>query len=297
MAGKECIVRPFGANRPFSVNMTSAAKTCRPFRLFSAHLILAGADIHEKTPDGRSALELCDDFEVRAQMIATREEFIHQREQAAAAAAAAAVQTQPKVFSHHLINSRVQLDLSSLSNLTPNRSSGLYESRSSISSPYASSSSLNRTSSIRRTSMRKREKDQKFIENFLDVLQAKDRLPEEIDENLSQVDLLSPYASIRINDSLLTSKELTSLPHSSPLVAIYSPNTADTLTDVKRRREERRRNVGGPYASISSPGSPIKDSQPVRNAHGNENSTRFRSEPSPSTPTINPKKRVCCTIF
>ena len=263
--------------------MTSGEKTRRPFvSLVSAHLILAGADIHEKTPDGRSALELCDDFEVRAQMIATREEFIHQREQAAAAAAVA---TQTKISTHHLLNNRVQLDLSSLSTLTPNRSSGLYESRSSISSPYASSSSLNRTSSIRRTSMRKREKDPKFIENFLDVLQAKDRLPEEIDENLSQVDVLSPYASIRINDLLPTSIELTSLPYSAPFVALPSPNTADTLTDVKRRREERRRNVGGPYASISSPGSPIKEIQPVRIAQLSE------------TTTINPKKRVCCTIF
>ena len=274
-----------------------------------AHLILAGADIQEKTSDGRSALELCDDLEVRAHMIATREEFIHEKEQAAAAAAAAASQTQSKIFNHQTMNNRVPLDLSSVSTLTPNRSSALYESRSSISSPYGSTSSLNRSSSIRRASIRKREKDHKFIENFLDVLQAKDHLHDDTEENLSQADFISPHPSTKSNDSspgraiLLRSinNELPSLENSSsPLVAsIYSPTNADTLTDVKRRREERRRNVGGPYASISAPTMPIKDIQPNQIAHGNENSIRFYSETSPSQPNppVNSKKRICCTIF
>ena len=75
------------------------------------------------------------------------------------------------------------MTINSLPNGTTSRTGTLYESRSSISSPYGSGSSLNRTSSIRRASLRDREKVKKLNENFLDVLQAKDKIQEDVDEN------------------------------------------------------------------------------------------------------------------
>ncbi len=128
---------------------------------FVAQLIEAGADIYEKIPDGRSAVEICDDPEIRAYMIDFREKCIRDQEKAAAAAAAAAAQaaqSQQKPNATNLINNRHQVGINSLPNGTAPRTGTLYESRSSITSPYGSGSSLTRSSSVRRTSLRDREK-------------------------------------------------------------------------------------------------------------------------------------------
>jgi hypothetical protein len=252
-------------------------------------LIEAGADIYEKIPDGRSALDLCDDPDIRTLMIDFREQCIRNHEKAVAAAAAAAAaqaaQLQQKPNPINLLNNRLQVGIHSLPNGTIPRAGALYESRSSISSPYGSGSSLNRTSSIRRASLRDREKVKKLNDNFLDVLQAKDKIQEDVDENTTN--------TTSITNGIIPSKTPTKDEHSSIVTATSSDSTirepvitipikkstetpaveiilpplkvppplppppsqtiADTLSDVKRRREERRRIVGGPSTSTIPP--------------------------------------------
>ncbi|CAF1661512.1 unnamed protein product, partial [Adineta ricciae] len=150
-------------------------------------LIRAGADIYEKILDGRSAVDLCDDPDLRSYMIDFYEQNLRNQEKAAAAAAAAAAaQLQQK------LNNRLQLNTNSLPNGTTSRTGTLYESRSSVSSPYGSGSSLNRSSSIRRASIRDREKVKKLNENFFEVLQARDKIQEDVDEGLTNGTLCSP---------------------------------------------------------------------------------------------------------
>ncbi|CAF5083682.1 unnamed protein product, partial [Rotaria magnacalcarata] len=155
--------------------MHAAAFWCQ--QVILTQLIEAGADIYEKIPDGRSALDLCDDPDLRSVMVDIRKQNIRNQEKAAAvAAAAAAAQLQQKTNHRHTNTTNT------LPNGTTSRTGNLYESRSSVSSPYGSGSSLNRTSSIRRASIRDREKVKKLNENFLDVLQAKDKIQEDADE-------------------------------------------------------------------------------------------------------------------
>jgi hypothetical protein len=223
---------------------------------------------------------------MRAYMIDFREQYIRNQEKAAAAAAAAqAAKSQQKSNTTNLITNRLQVGIHSLPNGTTSRTGTLYESRSSISSPYGSGSSLNRTSSLRRASLRDREKVKKLNESFLDVLQAKDNIQEDVDENPpnpiitngttssktinkeeQSTSTTSTDSTIReptttttttatastikksINPSVV---ELTLPPLkvSPPLLPPQTRTTADTLSDVKRRREERRRGVGGPLSS------------------------------------------------
>jgi hypothetical protein len=235
--------------------------------LFLAQLIEAGADIYEKIPDGRSALELCDDPDLRAYIVDYRAQNIRNQEKAAlAAAAAAAAQTQQKPMS------RLQVHTNSLPNGATPRTGTLYESRSSVSSPYGSGSSLNRTSSIRRASIRDREKVKKLNESFLDVLQAKDQIQEDADEGTTSNGIISPITNPKSTNkeertsSITTGtdstiKESITIPSkksTAPVLELILPplkvppplppppnqTTADTLSDVKRRREERRRGIG-----------------------------------------------------
>jgi hypothetical protein len=136
-------------------------------------------------------------------MIDIREECIRNQEKAAAAAAAAAAaqaaQLQLKPNPITLLNNRLQVGgIHSLPIGTIPRAGALYESRSSISSPYGSGSSLNRTSSIRRASLRDREKVKKLNDNFLDVLQARDKIQEDIDENTTTMTITNGIHPIKL---------------------------------------------------------------------------------------------------
>ncbi len=303
--------------------------------MFLAQLIKAGADIYEKIPDGRSALDLCDDPDLRSYMIDFQEQNIRNQEKAAAAAAAAQLQQK--------LNNRLQINSNSLPNGSTSRTGTLYESRSSVSSPYGSGSSLNRTSSIRRASIRDREKAKKLNENFLDVLQAKDKIQEDADEGITN-GIISPVTATKsihkdeqassittttITDS--TVREPTIIPpvkkSMAPTVEIILPplkvpppppnqTTADTLSDVKRRREERRRGNNGSSSSVpptltSSPlPLPINDKNnntKVSNGiHGPITDDSMQRYASPKhidihhhhhTTDDDHEKRICCTIL
>ena len=299
---------------------------------FAAQLIQAGADIHEKVSNGRSALDLCEDPDLRRQMIDVREQYMRDREKAAIV-----VSVPVKTETSHLTNTQLHLDPSSIPNATPPRPTALYESRSSVSSPYGSGSSLNRTSSIRRASMRDRERVKKLNENFLDVLQAKDRSHDDLDESinkqgvesskipektdlssngaLSNTDRNEPVKDATPGENTVGIKtpsiELPPLKAPPPLPPIASQATADTLSDVKRRREERRRGVGGPFVTMSPPITP----QPVptaeltdtKQANGiprlttNDSSGKISSQKSLElnghVPEHDREKRICCTIL
>ena len=211
-------------------------------------------------------------------MIDFQEQNIRNLEKAAAAMAAAQLQQKQ--------NNRLQINTNSLPNGTTSRTGTLYESRSSVSSPYGSGSSLNRTSSIRRASIRDREKVKKLNENFLDVLQAKDKIQEDADEGTTNV-MISPITATKlthkeeqtssvtttITDSTVREPPptTTAIPSSkksaAPTIEITLPplkvppplppppnqTTSDTLSDVKRRREERRRGIGGSSSSVPPP--------------------------------------------
>ncbi len=318
---------------------------------FVGQLIEAGADIYEKIPDGRSALDLCDDPEIRKYMVDFREQCIRDQEKAAAAAAAAAAaqaaQLQKKPTTTNLINNRLQAGvIHSLPNGTVARTGTLYESRSSISSPYGSGSSLNRTSSIRRTSLRDREKVKKLNDNFLDVLQAKDKIQEDAEENATNFTNSNETIPSKIinkersnsttsNSTLrepITTATTTSIKKSTNPPAVELPlpplkispplqrppnqTTADTLSDVKRRREERRR-VTGPLSSpilspstITSPALPTIDMNHQNNtkiSNGNHLTTRNDPMPDYSAEKYiefhghirddDREKRICCTIL
>ena len=219
-------------------------------------------------------------------MVDFRDQNLRNQEKAAAAAAMAAAQLQQKM------SNRLQINTNSLPNGTTARTGTLYESRSSVSSPYGSGSSLNRTSSIRRASIRDREKVKKLNENFLDVLQARDKIQEDNDEGTAAVLHSNGIASSSMTkfpskeeqaSSVTTGTDSTvreplssiapSLPTSmkkspAPVIELTLPplkvppplppppppqTTADTLSDVKRRREERRRGVGGSSSTIPAP--------------------------------------------
>lgn len=223
-------------------------------------------------------------------MIDFREYCVRNQEKAAAAAALAAQSQQKTAIANtntnsNTMNNRLIVGTASLPNGSASRSGTLYESRSSISSPYGSGSSLNRTSSIRRASLRDREKVKKLNENFLDVLQAKDKIQEDTDDNTIAPN--PPITNGTIPSKLSTKEECsssTTLTDStvrdtnaikkatnknsveSPLPNLKLPPllpppppvqaTADTLSDVKRRREERRRGVGVFSSSNGLPPSP-----------------------------------------
>ena len=288
---------------------------------FLGQLIEAGADIHEKIPDGRSVLDLCDDPDLRAYMVDFRDQNLRNQEKAAAAAAMAAAQLQQKM------SNRLQINTNSLPNGTTARTGTLYESRSSVSSPYGSGSSLNRTSSIRRASIRDREKVKKLNENFLDVLQARDKIQEDNDEGPAAVlhsngiasSSMTKFPTKEEHTSSVTTgtdstirEPLSSAPSyptslkksTAPILELTLPplkvppplpphpppqSTADTLSDVKRRREERRRGVGGSSSIIPVP---ITSPQlPPPNADSNykltENNNHLTSKISNGThPTI-----------
>ncbi len=297
--------------------------------MFLAQLIKAGGDIYEKIPDGRSALDLCDDPDLRSYMIDFQEQNIRNQEKAAAAAAAAQLQQK--------LNNRLQINSNSLPNGSTSRTGTLYESRSSVSSPYGSGSSLNRTSSIRRASIRDREKAKKLNENFLDVLQAKDKIQEDADEGI-----ISPVTTTKsihkdeqassITTTTITTdstvREPTTIPpvkkSMAPTVEIILPplkvpppppnqTTADTLSDVKRRREERRRGINGssssgpPTLTSSSLPLPINDKNnntKVSNGiHGPITDDSMQRYASPKhinihhTTDDDHEKRICCTIL
>lgn len=275
-------------------------RTC-PSRVFAGQLINARADIYEKIPDGRSAVDLCDDPDLRAYMMDLHEQNLRNQEKAAAAAAAAAAaQLQQK------LSNRTHLNTNSLPNGVTSRVGTLYESRSSVSSPYGSGSSLNRTSSIRRASLRDREKVKKLNENFFEILQAKDKIQEDVDENLTNgtthSSALSPVPTIKLpakeepTISITTATESTvreitaatpvkkspaPTPDSTlpPLKAPPPPLTlssSDTLSDVKRRREERRRGLNGTLfndaAAATSPPLPPPIADPNAKPDGNRHS-------------------------
>ncbi|CAF1328016.1 unnamed protein product [Rotaria sp. Silwood1] len=267
-----------------------------------AQLIEAGADIYEKIPDGRSALDLCDDPDLRASMVDFRKKNIRNQEKAAAAAAAAAAavaELQQKTNHRHSINTNT------VSNGTTSRTGTLYESRSSVSSPYGSGSSLNRTSSIRRASIRDREKVKKLNENFLDVLQAKDKIQEDVDEPTANVTTsngtlptstklttkeertnsvttatdstirepattttttttaAATATTISIKKSIAPVIEVTLPPLKVPPPLPPTQTTADTLSDVKRRREERRRGIGGSSSTVPPAVNPTPPTLPI----------------------------------
>jgi hypothetical protein len=267
-------------------------------------------------------------------MIDSREQYMRNQEKAAAAAAAAA-QAQQKTYTTNLTNNRLHVGGHSLPMSTIPRPGTLYESRSSISSPYGSGSSLNRTSSIRRASIRDREKVKKLNENFLDVLQARDKIPEDVDETVTNTTISNgsiPSKTIikeeRANTPTTTTDstirepvsikkptntstvELPSLKIPPPLPLPPCQTTADTLSDVKRRREERRRGVTGQSSSITSLPLPIIDMNHKNNikmSNGNHISTitdpmqNYSSEKyiefHSHIPDDDHEKRICCTIL
>lgn len=299
---------------------------------FAAQLIQAGADIHEKLSNGRSALDLCDDPDLRQQIIDAREQYIRDREKAAIV-----VSMPVKTETSNLINTQLYLDPSSIPNAILPRPTALYESRSSVSSPYGSGSSLNRTSSIRRASMRDRERVKKLNENFLDVLQAKDRSHDDLDESinkqgvesskipekkdlpsngvLSNTDRHEPVNGTPTGENAVRIKtpsiELPPLKAPPPLPPMASQATADTLSDVKRRREERRRGVGGPFVTMSPPITPqpvsitehadAKQSNEIPRLTVNDSSRKISSQKSLESnghvPEHDREKRICCTIL
>ncbi|CAF3402422.1 unnamed protein product [Rotaria socialis] len=318
-------------------------------------LIGAGADIYEKIPDGRSAVDLCEDPDIRSYMIEFREQCVrNQAKAAAAAAAAAAAQLEQKLSTPILMNNRIHFGTNSLPHGTTPRTGTLYESRSSISSPYGSGSSLNRTSSIRRASLRDREKVKKLNENFLDVLQAKDKIQEDADENATNPTLTNGTipskpitkeecsSSTTTTDSTVRDTATTTVPikRSSgipaaeiPLPPLKVPQplpptqaTADTLSAVKRRREERRRGIGTPASTaiFSPPPAPPPPSPPksiplplasipinhdnnTKMSNGNHSLTKNDPIPNYSSKKYmeihghieddDREKRICCTIL
>jgi hypothetical protein len=245
-------------------------------------------------------------------MIDFQEQCIRNQEKVAAAAlAAAAAQAVQKLNTNNLTNNRLQAGISSIPNGIISRTGTLYESRSSISSPYGSGSSLNRTSSIRRASLRNSERTKKLNENFLDVLQHKDKIEEDVDEHTTNgvhTNGIIP-SKITNKEEHLTNSAVTTDPTireqvtitpmkkprntsavELPLAPLRVPlplppqTTADTLSDVKKRREERRRvlNSGPPSSTIppsaivTSPPRPvidINDRTSTKMSNGNHLST------------------------
>jgi hypothetical protein len=238
-------------------------------------LIQAGADIYETLPDGRSAVDLCDDQDIRTSMITRQDEYVRKQIQ----------MTSTLVQSNHSSNSLVPSNTSLLPMMLTSRPGTLYESRSSVSSPYSSSSSVNRTSLIRRTSIRDQHKVKTLNENFLDILQAKHRIHDDIDESvkckgdvslskrttqhettnsLAVVDETSHETGVNatsIRTTKATHMELPAVQVISSLPPVSSEMIADLVSDVKRRREERRRGVGGP--KLTSLTSKILPDQPL----------------------------------
>jgi hypothetical protein len=272
-------------------------------------------------------------------MIDFRDQNIRNQEKAAAAAAAAAAaQLQ------HKPNHRLQVNPIPLLNGTTSRTGTLYESRSSVSSPYGSGSSLNRTSSIRRASIRDREKVKKLNENFLDVLQAKDKIQEDADEGTTTTNGILPSIKLTNKEERTSSittasdstirESTTSTPiikSTAPVIEFILPplkvppplppnqTTADTLSDVKRRREERRRGIGISPSNIppavTSPSLPFPLNDTNQKTNHNHNHTKISNgihTDDPMQRYTSPKhieihdhhmidadreKRICCTIL
>lgn len=198
------------------------------------------------------------------------------------------------------------------------RQGNLYESRSSISSPYDSSSSLNRSGSIRRISSLDRDKVKKFNESFLDVLEARSKIKEISEEQSTKKEGQTDSSESNDENRSESEKEsaeksnsettvIKNTPMTSPQTVISIP--ADTLSEMKKQRIERRRQVAGPFSTeifpIESPG-PVaihnltKDKSP-------ELLQRTNNETTPKPETKNDKnqvkvaqeekKRICCTIL
>ena len=280
-------------------------------------MIDAGADIYEKIPDGRSALDLCDDPELRSSMMEHREQsIIRNQEKAALAAAAAAQQQQQKITTRLAVNTNL------LPNGQTSRTGTLYESRSSVSSPYGSGSSLNRTSSIRRASIREREKVKKLNENFLDVLQAKDEIPEDTDEGTStKIPSKEEQTSTVTTATESTIREPSTKKSPAPIAELTLPPLkvlpplpppADTLSDVKRRREERRRGIGGSSSSTLPPVLTENSMIKTNDKNNNHLNAKIITSTDPLQRYTSPKhieikdyhvtdddreKRICCTIL
>ena len=228
---------------------------------FSESLIEAGADIYIKLPDGRSALELCDDPDLRVSMISIREEFIKSQ------------QSQSKRANPDRIRLANSFSFPSSSQI---RHGNHYESRSSVSSPYGSGSSLNRTNSIRRTSLlHDRHKVKKLNESFLEVLEAQQKITaDELNDDPTNLSLPVP-----VDESSVSAQE-------EPPVL---PNTAETLTERKRQRLARRHQLTVPSNNvlIASPLS-ISDLSSYRNL------STIPAEPLPTKNVPEQKKRICC---
>ena len=281
-------------------------------------------------------------------MIDFQEQCILNQEKAAAVAA-----TQ-KSNASTSTNHHFQIGTNLLPNGTIFRTGTIYESRSSISSPYGSGSSLNRTSSIHRASLRDGEKIKKFNENFLDVLTAKDKIQEDIDENVpnvstntgvipSKASSKEEYSSttttastVRNTQTITDNRKSTNTPaveYSLPPLRVPPPLPpsipADTLGNVKRRREERRRGISDVSSaitisrlpppssppsrlspivvSVSLPTSEINNQASMKMPNGNH--LPLINDPleiypvkkyinlHDANPNKNRKKRICCTIL
>jgi hypothetical protein len=134
---------------------------------------------------------------------------------------------------------------------------------------------------MRRASLRNSERTKKLNENFLEVLQQKDKIEEDADEHTTNgihTNGIIPSKIINKEEHLSNSAETTDpiievqvtitpmkKPRNTsaaelPLPPLRVPlplppqTTADTLSDVKKRREERRRVLNnGPPSSIIPP--------------------------------------------
>lgn len=279
---------------------------------------------------------------MRNYMIDFQEQCIRDQERAkaaaAAAAAAAVAQAEHKPSTSTLTSNRLQAGINSLTNGNVSRTGTLYESRSSISSPYGSGSSLNRTSSIRRASLRNSERAKKLNENFFEVLQARDKIQEDVDEHSPNGSTTNgvvpagngltspPDALVREPSARTAAKKVTSTasielplapPRIPPPLTLPQP-TADTLSDVKRRREERRRVLNGipgaanrsPSATVTSPSFLTIDLKDKINGSGmNGKHHAVTKEPNGKyseerflelhghVKEDNHEKRICCTIL
>jgi hypothetical protein len=120
----------------------------------------------------------------------------------------------------------------------------------------------------------------KLNENFLDVLQAKDKIQEDVDEVtitngiIPSTTITKSFNKDERTSSITTAtdstiRESTITPPTIPLKKTTAPavdlilpplkippplppsqTTSDTLSDVKRRREERRRGIGGSISNV-----------------------------------------------
>ncbi|CAF0977100.1 unnamed protein product [Didymodactylos carnosus] len=250
-------------------------------------LIEAGGDIYEKVPDQRTAIDLCDDPDIRTFMIDYREQCIRNQQQLQAAqqaAAQAAAQQQQQKSTNRLLTAN------GLPPTTPARTGTLYESRSSVSSPYGSGSSLNRTSSIRRASLRDREKVKKLNANFFDVLEAKDKIHEDVDETTTPTAVLLPVSiKLSSSDSKQTKPPVTNEEQASSTTTTGTDTTVRPTSITTNTIELQATPVKKPIPMSRT----VNDTNSVRNelpvitlSNNHSNNTMLQQLPSVSTTTV-----------